>query len=378
MRDSGMVLSYGVATARDGRIRFDHTGPIGELEFHGPIALALPAGTARLFNADYHPLEEWRSINATADFRWTGQAAAAMYAKATGGHIDGFVGVDVPALAAVLRVIGPVSLDGQDITADNVASVLLHDAYQTNNQEARREKMAGLGADVMQHLTSGRRDMLSLGRAVADAAAGGHIRLWSAEPSEEELIERLGIGGAPAAAARAGQHTFHVAVENAAANKVDYYLQPSLDALVGLDNHGAASVRLRVVLKNTAPTDGQPSYDLGPDHINTNRPGEYAARVVVWAPPGSLGPDAVDESGLDAVQKFVSVEPGATVTLEFIATLRDAVRQHELQLRFVPQSRLVDMPLDLEARAYKVHFSSEPARSTTLSRPLNAVWKLGS
>ncbi len=299
-----------------------------------------------------------------------------MYAKATGDHIDGFVGVDVRALAELLKVIGPVPLDNQQITADNVATVLLHDAYQTSNQEARRERMAALGADILTRLSSGRRDLLGVGRALATATAGGHLRMWSANPDEEDVIAGAGLGGTPGATAQTGDQTIHVAVENVSANKLDYYLQPSLDTLVGIDNRGTATLRLRVQLKNTAPAATQPAYDLGPDNINTHRPGEYAAKVVVWAPPGAFGPDAVDESGLDAVSKYVNVEPGRTATVEFVATLRNAVRDHQLRLRFVPQARLADMLLSLSTNTFRVHVHKAPDPSYMLSKTVIADWRL--
>ena len=45
------------------------------------------------------PTQTWQSVNATADFAFSGRAMADMYRQATGQPVDGVIALDVPALA---------------------------------------------------------------------------------------------------------------------------------------------------------------------------------------------------------------------------------------------------------------------------------------
>ena len=77
-----------------------------------------------------------------------------MYAQATGEHLDGVVALDVPAISALLRVVGPVTVPGIEgqITADNAAQILLNQLYNgipagaappaTQDKEGRQAEVA--------------------------------------------------------------------------------------------------------------------------------------------------------------------------------------------------------------------------------------------
>ena len=56
----------------------------------------------------------------------------AMFAAATGTHVDGVIGIDVVALQALLGLTGPVTVSGipEPITTQNAAYVLLDQLYE--------------------------------------------------------------------------------------------------------------------------------------------------------------------------------------------------------------------------------------------------------
>lgn len=231
MRDQGMVLSYAVARFSEGRLTFDRTGNIGDLQLTGPVPDVVPAGTNEVFGF-IRPTELWQSVNATADFALSGKTMVSMYRQATGQLLDGVIAIDVPGLAALLRAVGPVQVAGiaQPLTADNVSRILLHDLYEGlavgDPQAPRRERLADVVRAVIEKLTIGTRDTIGLGRELGEAAAGGHLRLWSSVPEEERVFERTGLGGGPATTM--ANRTFHLAVQNRTSAKLDYYVQPSV------------------------------------------------------------------------------------------------------------------------------------------------------
>jgi hypothetical protein len=363
MRDQGMALSYVPLSFKDGRLTFEKGGSTNDLQLDRPAPTAVPEGTAEVFGST-QPTQRWPSVNATADFAFSGRAMVDMYRQATGQSADGVVAVDVPGLAALLRVVGPVTIEGgaEPITADNVARVLLHDFYvglpnvgAGAEQAARKERLGDVLRVVGDRLTTGTRDAVTLGRELAGAASGGHLRLWSGVADEEGVFERTGLGGGPATAD--ADRTFHVAVENRTASKVDYYLRPTVRQEVTLTPQGSAVVRTRVVVDNQAPLGQPPSYQLGPSDEFIKRPGDYLAWVLVWGPVGSSqGDGGVPESGLNLSQRTILVGAGERPELVFDTVIPNAVRNGELRLRLVPQARLdpVGLQVTVDGGRWKV------------------------
>src|SRR5207302_2062078 len=136
------------------------------LRLSAPVSLSMSPGMQAVFG-DIHPNWLWQSVNAGADFSWSGQAMSQMYQQATGGSVNG-------------------------------------------------------------------------------AAAGGHLRLWSADTPEEVTLEQTGLAGDPAA--QLPDRTFHLAVENRNATKMDYYVQVKVRQEVHLTKLGTAVVRTAVTV----------------------------------------------------------------------------------------------------------------------------------
>ena len=353
MRDQGAVLSYVVIRFDDGRLSFERRGSVLDLTLDRPAPTPLPAGTREVFGA-LGPTQTWQSVNFTADFALSGRVMADMYRQATGQPVDGVIGMDVPALAGVLRVLGPVTIDSvaEPITADNVGRLLLNEFYAglgpTNDALVRRERLGDVVAAVVARLTTGSHDAVGIGRELGDAAGGGHLRLWSADAGEEEVFEQTGLGGGPGT--EAADRTFHVAVQNRTASKLDYFMKPSVRQEVQVTGRGTAVVRTTVTLENHAPRDARPSYQFGPAGI-TEKPGDYLGWVLLWGPAGSRQVQGgVMESGLNLSQFVVAVPAGERREVTFETVLPGAVRDGELKLRLVPQARLEPMPLSVTLR----------------------------
>lgn len=278
-----------------------------------------------------------------------------MYRQATGQTIDGVLAIDVPGLAELLRVVGPVPVAGVDepVTADNAARILLHDLYEGllphDNQADRRELLSDVAGAVIDRLSTGARDLVGLGTALSRASGGGHLRMSSTVAAEEEAFERTGIGGGPAV--MDADRTFHLAVETRAATKLDYYVKPTVRQDVDLDKSGTAVVRTTVVVDNQAPVGAPPSYALGPDDITTQQPGDYVGWILLWGPAAAEQASSTNESGLTLSQFVATVGPGRQREVTFTTTIRHAVRKGRLALRLVPQSRLEPMALDVHLHA---------------------------
>ena len=161
MRDQGAVLQSVIAKFTGSRLSFARSGSVGPRP-RPPAPTPLPPGTGAVFGP-IRPTEVWQSVNATADFALSGQAMADMYRQATGQSVDGVIAIDVPGLAALLRVVGPVTAPGAPGAVDalNVGRVLLHDLYEgvpyAGDQAGRRERLGDVPRAVIDRLTTGSR-----------------------------------------------------------------------------------------------------------------------------------------------------------------------------------------------------------------------------
>jgi hypothetical protein len=360
MRDQGMVLSYAVIQFDHGHMSVERHRDIGDIELSSPVDVNVPPGTQQLFG-DLRPTQIWGAVNATADFPWSASTMQTML-RATGvGGVDGVIALDVPALAAMLRVTGPIQVTGisSPITADDVGTVLLHDFYEgllpvAKDRAPRLEKLADVAAAVIDRLTAGALDAVQLAQELGTSAAGGHLRLWSDHRAEEKVFETSGLGGGPAS--RLPDSTVHVALENMSRTKVDYYVRPKVVLDANAASNGDVRLTTTIEVPNGVPAGSKPSLALGPDPDGPGGlPGEYKGRVVVWFPRWSRVAGGVAESGLVAVERDVDVLPGTTATFRFEAVVPHAIRNGRLALRLVPQPRLAPADLDvrLQARAWR-------------------------
>ncbi len=374
MRDQGAVLSYSLFYTHNGSIDEHTGGSLDNLELASPVpGITVPSGTQAVFGA-LDPTETWQSTNATADFAFSGRDMQYIFAYAAGTDVNGVIGIDVVALQALLKLTGPVTVPGiaEPISSQNAANVLLNQLYQGlppgSSQTQRQGELAAVSSAVFHQLQVENVDAVALVRTLSTEIAGRHLQLWDSNPRYEQTITDLGASGDidtdnPA-------RTFHVAVENATATKLDYFVGVGISDTVNISPNGSATIDTSVKLTNRAPAGQPPSYQLGPDGINSHVSGEYVGRVFLWAPRGSIQAKSVSESGLLLAPEIdVPVLPGQSATVHFETTIPHAIRDDKLQLVFQPQPRLSPESLKVHiiAGGTQASVSASLTKTTTLS-----------
>jgi len=258
--------------------------------------------------------------------------------------------------------------------------LLLHDLYEGippgGDQSELRRRESNITSAVIERLTTADYGVVSLADQLGHAAGGGHLRLWSRQPAEEGVFERLGIGGGPATAL--ADRTFHLAVENGGATKVDFFVKARVRQDVHLTRSGTALVDTIVELDDQAPDGAPPSYQLGPDQAGTTHaPGDYRAWLLLWAPAGSTQPEGVPESGLVLAQRFAAVAAGRHYTLTLPETvIPHAVRNGRVDLRLVPQPRLDTVPLEVDLTTDGWHVDGPTSWRGPWDRVVRVGWQV--
>ena len=379
MRDSGSVLSLDTLTTDNGTFNVQQDSSYGNYLLSSPAPVTLPAGTEKVFGA-YLPTENWPNVDATADFAVTGESMQAMWYQATGQHVDGVIGIDVPAVASILKLTGPVDVAGIDepVSASNVAYLLLDQAYQgepvNDPLASRRDKIAATVKAAVHEMQTEHVDLDAFASALAQDVEGRHLMVWSDVPSDERGLVTLDAAGTLDAAAP--DRTFHIAVENSTADKLDYFVKVDVSMDVSIDNAGNALVDTTVHVTNDALPNQPPSYQYGPDDVNSFTPGQYVARVFLWGPRGADVPDSTAESGLLLTQSHFSLLAHQSNKVTFATEIPHAVTDGHLTLRLVPQGRLRPDQLTVHLSAPGWSIAGSTSRSMAWSSTQTLHWGL--
>ena len=352
----GVIGNFGELTADNGVLRLEHFGRTQSLNNEGK------AGADRRITgpADYveryapgglAPL--WSNVNLTPDFPSAAQVMAELYPQSGGRRVDGVVSADPVALAGLLRLTGPVSVGSwpEPITADNASKLLMFDLYSAfadaPDGRARRINVLGeVSQAVWQALASTSLPApAAMTDALGDAVSGRHLQLWSAQPEEQRYLDRIGMAGSM----DAGQgDLFGVIVNNAGANKIDWFLDRSTSYRVAYDEKGKrASIIATVVLRNTAPTVG-----LGSELIG-NQIGEPVGSMTMLVSAysaGTLTSATIDgrefnqfaarELGAEVHSGWLYLPPKTSTTLRF--TYEVALPKKGYRLMLVRQPDPID------------------------------------
>jgi hypothetical protein len=287
---AGMPLSAGVVTIADGDIEFGAFQQLAYLRFGSP-----PVTFPESWRATYFRWGFGRSFPETSvspNFAITGPMYQDM-ARAVGfGEVDGVLEVDAVALRHLLRVVGPVELDGVRYDETNIEQQILNTNYlrfdELDERGERVEVQAALAQRIFEAFKERDVPVVDLALALRDAAQGRHLLAQSDDPAVQDLWESVGADG------RLEVLDLMVTVQNVAANKMDWFIEPEviLNVLPALD--GSWKGRLTVEVHNPDPPPEQLSPYVDGSYDGDNG-GRHRAMVAVYLPRGAYGVRTLDE-----------------------------------------------------------------------------------
>lgn len=285
-----------------------------------------------------------QSVTASPDFARTAELASALWARSTGGQVDGVVTIDPVVLAAVLRATGPLQLpDGTTLDAGSVVGDLLSDAYVRYPDPAATDEYFGqVAATVAAAALGGVADGRAMLEALREGSGDGRIRLWTSDDVVTDLLAGTPFDGsfllAPDAAAEGAAGVF---LNDATVSKMDYYLD--VDVSGALTCSAGATGVVRTTLTSRAPLEASttlPSYVTGAGRHGTPA-GSITTQVLVYSPLGAqiaevrlvdgtsesvVGARTVQDRGREAVAVTVTLAPGEASTLEVELRLAEGSR----------------------------------------------------
>jgi hypothetical protein len=337
----GLIGAYSILTIDDGRFHFTHFTPVFSLSVPRPDDVSPP-------NADYAMNYDrfrgggrfWTAINVMPDFPSVSREILGAYEEATGERLDGVIVADPFALAALLESTGPIELPGYGVQIDagNVVAFTTNEAYSLFTDPAIRKRILGdvARAAFERFLAQPSADLGDL-QLLLRAATNRHILAYSEDPLMQE-----GLIGTPVAGSLvpsgADDGLFSVVVNSAAGSKVDFYQERDIRQSIVLGDDGSAAATLDLVLRNHAPTSGEPRYVIGPFHptkagghvgpiLNRLAAGEGVALVNVYCGADCVPNDAridgapiparsLEDLGIRYVQAYYAIPSGQEKSLQ--------------------------------------------------------------
>jgi len=360
----GLIGQYGVLESSPRGPRLTRVETYVALDYRTTGRVPLPAEVARRYGR-FSIDRAWSAVNIPPDLPTVGRIVLELYRRTTGTRVDGMIAVDPLAVAEILRVSGPVTVDGLRMDAGNVAAVTLVDAYvrYVRDNEARRaflEKTAFATFAAFQRALGAHPDALV--RALAVAARGRHLQVYSGDPVVERALLDLGIGGGTAAPAT-GDYLMPVTI-NTGGNKLDAFLRRTVRYHVTLGPDGGARTSASITLRNDSSAHGLPRYIIGP-YDRRFRAGENNQFQMLYVAGGygftratrdgrRVGAETQSELGGLAISQEVVIPPGRSVTLAYDLQRKDAVQvadgRASYQLLVRPQPTVHPDQLEVSVR----------------------------
>ncbi len=331
----GIWGAWAILTVERGRFSFSEFQPIQRLPDLPPGQVPAPNPDYRRNYDQYGGAGFWRNMNLTPDFPSAARAVLAAYEIVEGRSLDGVLSADPFALAELLDVTGPTKIPSLGVTlgAGNVVDFMTNEAYiRFPGASLERKGLLGAvaGGAFERFLGMDGHGVARL-RAVADAVAGGHLKIYTTDTT---MQEGLALAHADGAFAAPPGDMVAVVLNSRSGSKVDFYAHRTVDYDVVLGGTGEAIGTTSVAIRNDAPDRGLPGFVIDPLAAGGD-PGDNIALLTVSCPdPCDLveaqrdgrdqGMRVGSELGFPWYQDFFTIPSGDTGTLRLV-TKRDGV-----------------------------------------------------
>lgn len=271
--------AYAVLRAEGGRLSLERVGTNDDFRTAPAPVVDLGPEFRERYDREFSR-SYWSAAVLTPDWPSAAQIMAGLWRKQGGEALDGVLGVDPVAMAEILAVTGPAQVTGRSISALNVVDFVMRDEYAqfADDSVERKQVLAELARGLYEKVSGGSYSAPAMLAAMGRAASSGHLQVWSARSQEQDVIAPLRASGA--LPAEDGAY-LHVVSNNAAGNKIDYYVRRRVSYARAAPGEATATV----VLTNTVDPKAVPPIVIGrlDEPIFPVEPGQTRQLISVYA-----------------------------------------------------------------------------------------------
>lgn len=290
-----------ILTINNGKIELGETTSSTDLK-DMPDEFQMPDSAVDVFGSLIE--KDMNLATSRPDFPSVGDFSKRVYEHYFGQQIDGVIALDPVMLGYLLRATGPITLStGDELNANNVASLLLHDIYLRYPDETGPQTDAFFTEAVsviFDKFKSFSGSPLELVKALQQGTSENRLLLWSSNEAEQKVFSALPIAGT-LPATNESSTTLGVYMRDFSASKMDFFLKSSVKAeVVECDSGKIKKVSVTTTLENTVPSvdfaAGLPKYVLS----EVLPEGQFRTGLYSFGPVGaSIDSSVMELSGVD-------------------------------------------------------------------------------
>ena len=279
----GLTGSLGVVTVQGGHLSLQPFVSDAEIPKASEPVVELTAEERMLFTDKLGT--DIRDVNFTPDFPRTGEIVRAMWAKQYGVQVDGVIAIDPLFLQNMLAVTGGVTMsDGSVLDGETTAQTLLNTVYAKMTPEETDKYFANAAQAAFDHITQNSGDPKAYINALSQSVKQGHLLLWSAHESEQDLIAESEISGRLVTEGAKPQVGVYISDETQ--SKMDWYLHREVTTeFQKVAANGANQYTVHIKLKNLMTAEelaAAPNYVTG--GTDETEPGDIRTALFLYAP----------------------------------------------------------------------------------------------
>ncbi len=302
----GFIGAWAQLDANDGHLELVRHGKMGELNEATDPATRKITGEPEFMRRYGHlqPARFLQNISASPDFPTVARVAEQLYPQTGGVDLDGVMYVDPTALAALLKLTGPVLAEGvpMPLTSKNAAKFLMHDQYvEVPGIDDRTDLLSNAAEATFDALTHRELPAVStITHTLSPMMHGRNLMAVVNDAEANRYLSKIGLTGAFPKPGRGD--LMSVRISNGSENKADYYLRELVDYEVDHSYaNGLTKGTVSTWLINGAPGSGQPAYVLGNQDTRAGRTdgrpfGSTTLQVSIYS---ALRPTSMSFNGLE-------------------------------------------------------------------------------
>jgi hypothetical protein len=286
----GLIGQYAVIKADKGAITIERLGSDADLGMMADSPLVMGDNYDGIYGQD---MRYWVNMNQSPDMR----PAARMWLKAWQiqfhQKLDGVFSLDPLAVGHVIDAVGAtITLPDHKVftTGQQFADYALNGIYiqygDAGNSTTRKVEQIAIARAVLQRLLSASSDPRAFMRGLGQGVRERRVLLYSIHPQDEALFTSLGATGV--LDTKPGGYAFAV-VNNGAGDKIDYYLQRTLNYHLSGCSKGKQRATISFSMLNAVPTDiPLPFYVAGNLNATKQTPARSGYLLVrIYLPEGT-------------------------------------------------------------------------------------------
>ena len=357
----GFIGAFGIVKVQDGKVISLETHDLSNFDVRIPNTVTPPYPMAETLHVDSWKL---RDSNFSPDFATNAQKAEDFYYMGGGSEkFDGVVGITTNVMTSILKVTGPIQIDGYPGTydSDNAALSLEYQVEKAFEQQGidrveRKSVMTVLATAIQQRVFNfSTTQKIQLANILLDDLSKKDIQFQFNDPSLQQLAENANWTGKVDDSWNSDY--LMTSDANLGAFKSDYYVKRSVDYTVDLSSD-VPTAHLKITYQHTATKADWMTRD-------------YLTYLRVYVPDGSYLTDSKNfdntQFGNDFGKKYfgaiVKVPIGTSKTVEINYTLPKVVKDN-YNLKIQKQAGLNDVPVN-------VHIIKADGSSQSYSTLLN-------